>query len=56
MVSAALPTTRIAVMPGQQHVAMDTAPELFLNAVIGFLSGQGAAAGTAPSRPNRPPS
>jgi pimeloyl-ACP methyl ester carboxylesterase len=42
MVSAALPTSRIVVMPGQQHVAMDTAPELFLKEVIGFLSGQAA--------------
>jgi pimeloyl-ACP methyl ester carboxylesterase len=40
MVGAALPTSRIAVMPGQQHVAMDTAPELFLKEVIGFLTCQ----------------
>jgi hypothetical protein len=33
-------------MPGQQHVAMDTAPELFLREVLGFLSGQAAALGT----------
>ncbi|MGH9371886.1 MAG: alpha/beta fold hydrolase [Vicinamibacterales bacterium] len=30
MLDAALPNSRIAVMPGQRHVAMDTAPELFL--------------------------
>jgi hypothetical protein len=30
-------------MPGQQHVAMDTAPELFLGEVLGFLGGQAAA-------------
>jgi pimeloyl-ACP methyl ester carboxylesterase len=36
-VGAALPTGRIAVMAGQQHVAMDTAPELFLKELTGFL-------------------
>lgn len=56
MVSAALPSSRIAVMPGQQHVAMDTAPELFLDEVIGFLSGEGVAAATAPSGLKRQPS
>lgn len=29
--------SRIAVMPGQRHAAMETAPELFLSEVIGFL-------------------
>jgi pimeloyl-ACP methyl ester carboxylesterase len=33
---AALPDSRIAVLPGQQHVAMDTAPELFLQEVMAF--------------------
>jgi len=33
-----LPNSRIAVLPGQQHVAMNTAPELFLREVIGFLA------------------
>jgi len=33
-----LPQSRVAVMPGQQHVAMNTAPELFINEVVGFLS------------------
>jgi len=37
-VSAALPNSRIAVLPGQQHVAMDTAPDLFLREVLGFLA------------------
>jgi hypothetical protein len=45
VVSPALPASRIAVMPGQQHVAMDTAPELFLKEVIAFLSGEASAAG-----------
>ena len=30
--------SRIAIMPGQRHAAMDTAPELFLSKVIGFLN------------------
>jgi len=25
-------------MPGQQHIAMNTAPDLFLGAVAGFLT------------------
>jgi pimeloyl-ACP methyl ester carboxylesterase len=29
--------SRLVIMPGQQHAATDTAPELFLNEVIGFL-------------------
>ena len=33
----ALPNTRAAVMPGQQHVAMDTAKPLFLESVFTFL-------------------
>jgi pimeloyl-ACP methyl ester carboxylesterase len=35
---AALPNSRIAVMPGQQHIAMSTAPELFLRKVFDFLA------------------
>jgi pimeloyl-ACP methyl ester carboxylesterase len=30
--------SRIAIMSGQRHAAMDTAPELFLRKVIGFLT------------------
>jgi pimeloyl-ACP methyl ester carboxylesterase len=30
--------SRVVVMPGQQHAAMDTAPELFLSEVLGFLT------------------
>jgi pimeloyl-ACP methyl ester carboxylesterase len=30
----ALPNSRIAVMPGQQHIAMNTAPELFIDEVF----------------------
>jgi pimeloyl-ACP methyl ester carboxylesterase len=36
-VHAALPTSRIIVMPGQQHIAMRTAPDLFIRRVKAFL-------------------
>ncbi len=36
-VAAALPHARVAVLAGQQHVAMDTAPELFAGEVVEFL-------------------
>lgn len=35
----ALPNSRTAVIPGQQHVAMYTAPGLFAREVLSFLSG-----------------
>jgi pimeloyl-ACP methyl ester carboxylesterase len=38
MVDEALPDSRVVVLPGQQHVAMDSAPELFLQEVRRFLS------------------
>jgi hypothetical protein len=44
ILGGALPNSRIAVLSGQQHVAMDTAPELFLKELIGFLTGQPEAA------------
>jgi pimeloyl-ACP methyl ester carboxylesterase len=34
---AMLPNSRITVMPGQQHVAMNTAPDLFVRDVLAFL-------------------
>ena len=34
----ALPDVRVTVLEGQAHTAMDTAPELFADAVISFLS------------------
>lgn len=37
-VNAALPNSRVVVMPGQQHIADQTAPELFLREVLGFLT------------------
>ncbi len=33
-----LPNSRLAVLPGQQHAAMDTAPELFVGEVLAFLA------------------
>jgi len=33
----ALPNTRAVVMPGQQHVAMDTGKPMFLESVFNFL-------------------
>jgi pimeloyl-ACP methyl ester carboxylesterase len=38
VVHAALPTSRIAVLAGQQHIAMNTAPELFVDDVVRFLT------------------
>ncbi len=34
---AALPNSRIVVLPGQRHIAMDTAPDLFAREVVAFL-------------------
>jgi pimeloyl-ACP methyl ester carboxylesterase len=36
LLHAAIPDSRIHVMPGQRHIAMDTAPELFVDAVAAF--------------------
>ena len=35
-----IPNSSISMMPGQRHAAMETAPKLFLNEVIGFLMGK----------------
>jgi pimeloyl-ACP methyl ester carboxylesterase len=37
VVAAALPNCRVVVMPGQDHIAMYTAPALFAAELIGFL-------------------
>ena len=37
-VQGALPNSRIVVMPGQYHTAMNTAPELFTQEVLRFLN------------------
>lgn len=34
---AALPNSRVVTLPGQQHIAMDTNPELFVTEVLKFL-------------------
>jgi pimeloyl-ACP methyl ester carboxylesterase len=34
---AALPNSRVVVLPGQQHIAIDTAPDLFVREVLAFL-------------------
>ena len=36
-VDAALPDSRVDVMPGQQHIAMDTDPAMFIEEVVTFL-------------------
>jgi pimeloyl-ACP methyl ester carboxylesterase len=38
---AALPNSRIVVLPGQQHIAMATAPDLFVREVQAFLAEPG---------------
>lgn len=35
--SATLPNSRVTIMPGQQHIAMDTAPDVFVREVLSFL-------------------
>ena len=37
-VHEAVPHSTVVVLPGQQHVGMDTNPELFLREVVRFLS------------------
>lgn len=37
-VHAVLPSSRLVILPGQKHVAMNTAPALFLNEVLSFLA------------------
>ena len=38
LLAATLPNSRVVVMPGQGHAAINTAPDLFLKEVIGFLT------------------
>jgi pimeloyl-ACP methyl ester carboxylesterase len=38
LVHEAVPGSRVVVLPGQQHTAMNTAPELFLREVFAFLA------------------
>jgi pimeloyl-ACP methyl ester carboxylesterase len=37
-IHSALPNSRVAVLAGQQHIAMYTAPDLFLQNVSAFLA------------------
>ncbi len=37
IIDDALPNSQIVILAGQQHIAMDTAPELFAGEVLGFL-------------------
>jgi pimeloyl-ACP methyl ester carboxylesterase len=37
--AAAIPGVRVVTLDGHQHVAMDTAPELFVAEVLSFLHG-----------------
>jgi pimeloyl-ACP methyl ester carboxylesterase len=37
-VAGVLPNVRVEVFKGQRHTAMDTASQLFVDAVIGFLA------------------
>jgi pimeloyl-ACP methyl ester carboxylesterase len=37
LVHSALPNSRIVILPGERHIAMDTNPELFVEKVLGFL-------------------
>jgi pimeloyl-ACP methyl ester carboxylesterase len=39
----ALLHSRIAILPGQQHIAMDTAPDLFVREAVSFLKASSAA-------------
>jgi pimeloyl-ACP methyl ester carboxylesterase len=36
-VASAVPSAHLRVLPGQTHMGMDTAPELFADVVRGFL-------------------
>ena len=40
IIDATLPNSRVAILPGQQHIAMDTSPELFAGEVLRFLQEQ----------------
>jgi pimeloyl-ACP methyl ester carboxylesterase len=42
--------SRIAMMPGQRHAAMETAPELFLSEVIGFLAEKESLSGSTETK------
>lgn len=37
LLASTLPNSRVVILPGQQHIAMDTNPDLFEKEVSGFL-------------------
>ena len=37
-IQSAVPNSKVIVLPGQQHIAMDTAPDLFAREVMTFLN------------------
>jgi pimeloyl-ACP methyl ester carboxylesterase len=37
LLNSALPNSKIVPLPGQQHIAMDMDPDLFINEVLQFL-------------------
>jgi pimeloyl-ACP methyl ester carboxylesterase len=37
LVDSTLPNSQVAILPGQQHIAMDTDPDLFVKEVLHFL-------------------
>jgi pimeloyl-ACP methyl ester carboxylesterase len=37
LVDSTLPNSQVVILPGQQHIAMDTNPDLFEKEVLGFL-------------------
>ena len=45
---AALPNSRVHVMPGQRHIAMDTAPDEFVEAIMAFASESNVPPGVMP--------
>ena len=36
-IAEVLPDARVVVLPGQQHIAMHTAPDAFARAIVEFL-------------------
>ena len=42
MFASSLPRARVVTLAGQGHVAMLTAPEMFVAEVLGFLHGDGS--------------
>jgi pimeloyl-ACP methyl ester carboxylesterase len=43
-VARALPNARVVILPDQQHLAMFTAPDLFVEEIVAFLAEDGTVA------------